>query len=481
MTDQPTAGHGVVVRAANGDVIRYDPTGLVMRLSDKVIADIALRLGHFGAQADPTSGASNPKTQPTPDSTSAAPGEDLLSGIDAWGVTHKGDWLHFTARLAGAQGVRGFRRHITGGAILGDGPGALVGILGLGGPRAALANPGAPAFPHHIVSTADDIGAVGMAGIEAAPMTDRLEPLREATHEVLVAETILHWQIEKFAPLPLIFARAETDASASAAALAEGRAVENLLVAAQNLKAAATTMGKKAKIAAICLDYALEHLGDDPRAYRDGMLAVMTRLSDGLGVLGFDKPLFVARFEGGLAPNMDSAAAVIAGQWELAWNHGDHKLIYAAPNHAFPHDAFHRPTAEGRRQMAEMTAHAIAAGESWRCPVLHLAEWEPGQSPVIRVTLQAEGPLILTDASPAGFVLHDAPGITITDVAIAADDPKAVLVHLSGRAPGIRLSYGMGQPGAITDNWAMPSRTGGTLSRHALPAIMPVTGGPQNG
>ena len=30
-TDQ-IAGHGVVVRASNGDVIRYDPTGLVMRL-----------------------------------------------------------------------------------------------------------------------------------------------------------------------------------------------------------------------------------------------------------------------------------------------------------------------------------------------------------------------------------------------------------------------------------------------------------------
>ena len=31
---------GVIIRAENGDVIRYDETGLVLRLSDKVIADI---------------------------------------------------------------------------------------------------------------------------------------------------------------------------------------------------------------------------------------------------------------------------------------------------------------------------------------------------------------------------------------------------------------------------------------------------------
>jgi hypothetical protein len=44
-SDSDAPGHGVVVRAQNGDVIRYDPSGLVMRLSDKVIADIALRMG----------------------------------------------------------------------------------------------------------------------------------------------------------------------------------------------------------------------------------------------------------------------------------------------------------------------------------------------------------------------------------------------------------------------------------------------------
>ena len=466
--DTLIAGHGVVVRAKNGDVIRYDPTGLVMRLSDKVIADIALRLGG----ADDAAGAVRLKAHPTQDSPTDAGADDLLDGIDAWGVARDGDWLRFTARLDGAQGVRGFRRHITGGAILGDGPGAVLGILGLGGPRAALANPGAPAFPHHIVSAADDIGAVGMAGIEAAPVTDRLEPLREATHEVLVAETILHWQIEKFAPLPLIFARAETDASASAADLAGGRAVENLLIAANNLKAAAARMGKRAKIAAICLDYALEHLGDDPHAYRDGMLSVMMRLTAGLGKLGFDTPLFVTRFEAGRSPEMSHA--VIKGQWELSWNHADHRLIVSAPSYAFARDAYDRPTDAARRQMAEMTAYAIAAGADWRCPTLHLAEWEGGDAPVIRVTAQGDGPLVLDPGLPHGFALIGADAPRIEGVTIAADDPQAVLVSVSKRAEGLKLAYAAGGPGALHDDWGAPSRTGVTLHRWALPAILPV-------
>ncbi|WP_439140568.1 hypothetical protein, partial [Roseicyclus sp.] len=454
--DEPLiAGHGVVVRAQNGDVIRYDPTGLVMRLSDRVIADIALRLGQRVTDA-------GPEVRQTAHPT-APPSDDLLDGIDAWGVSQDGDWLRFTARMPGAQGVRGFRRHIEGGAILGDGPGAVLGILGLGGPRAALASPGAPDFPHHIVSAADDIGAVGMAGIEAAPETDRLDPLREATHEALVAETILQWQVEKFAPLPLIFARAETDPSASAAGLARGRAVANLLIAAGNLKAAAALMGKRAKILAICLDYALEHLGDDPTAYRDGMLSVMARLSDGLGALGFDQPLFVARFEAGL--DQDSAAAVIKGQWEVSWNHGDHRLIHSAPSYSFARDAYDRPTEDARRQMAEMTAHAIAMGEDWRCPTLYLAEWEPGEAPVIRVTAQSDGPLVLAEGLAHGFSLIGAEVPQIDRVSVAPDDPQAVLLHLTARAEGLQLAYGAGSFGALRDDWAMPSRTGAMLHR----------------
>jgi len=472
--ETPIAGHGVIVRASNGAVIRYDPTGLVMRLSDRVIADIALRLGQT-ADAGPEM---RPKAHPA----EAVDTDALLDGIDAWGVAQEGDWLRFTARMPGAQGIRGFRRHVDGGAILGDGPGAVLGILGLGGPRAALATPGAPAFAYHIVAPEDDIGAVGMAGIETAPETDRLEPLRECPLAALVAETILHWQIDKIAPLPLIVARVETDASASATDLAKGRAVENLIVAAANLKAAAARMGKRAKLLAVCLDYALEHVTGDAVAYRDGMLAAMTRIEAGLGALGHDQPLFVAVFEAGLDPV--GAAPVLEGQWELAWNHGDHRLIHAAPSYMFARDRFDRPTEAARRQMAEMTAAAIAEGPDWRCPTLFLAERETGAPGVIRVTAQGLGPLVIDGDAPAGFtLLGDTSGAIITAVEIAQDDAQAILIRCD-RPPagaGLRLGYAAGIAGALRDGWEMESRTGTRLHRWALPAILPVHAGKTGG
>ncbi len=473
--------HGVVVRAKNGDVIRYDPTGLVMRLSDRVIEDIALRMGHRAE----TSAVSTPRAGLTTASPPAA--EDALEGVDAWNIRSDGDWLRFTARLPGAQGVRGFLRHCDGGAILADGPGAVLGILGLGGPRAALATPGAPAFPQHIVAPADDIGAVGMAGVEPAPETDRLEHLREVTHEALVAETLLHWQMADYAPLPLIVTRAETDSSASAADLAKGPALDNLLQAAKNLKSAATLMGKRAKILAVCLDYALEDLTGDPIAYRDGMLAAMKAVEDGLWSLGFDKPLFVARFENGLAQG--DAAGVLAGQWELSWNHGDHNLVYSAPAYMFEHDRFDRPTEAARRQMAKLTAAAIRDGANWRCPIFFLAEHVAGDRRVIRVTVQAASAGLRldepegtgTDQSLGFALLDDTSGATITKVEIDPDDPLALLVHCD-RAPegdGLRLCYAAHGAGGVSDLWGMATDDGAELRRYALPAILPVHDGPK--
>jgi hypothetical protein len=471
---QEKPGHGVVVRAPNGDVIRYDPTGLVMRLSDRVIEDIALRLGTAPATASP------------------AMDQTLLEDIDAWDIRAEGDWLRFTARLDGRQGVRGFLRHRDGGAILGDGQGAVMGVLALGGPRAALATPGRSAYPHHVVAPADDIGAVGMAGIEAAPDTDRLEPLRECTHEALVAETLLDWRMEAFAPLPLFVARAETDASPTAADLARGQAVANLATAAHNLRAAATLMGRRARIAAVCLDYALEDLSEDAAAYRDGMLAAMASVEAALAAEGFDTPLFVARFENGL-PDAAPAAA-LEGQWELSWNHGDHRLVHSAPAYMFALDAHDRPTAEARRQMAEMTAAAIVAGTDWRCPVLHLAEREAGAEETIRVTLQAGEDLVLDAEDPLGagpamgFRLTGAEnGAAIREVAIAPDDPKAILLRSDRRPEGadLRVAYAVTAEGdarratgAVRDTWSLESRTGTRLHRWALPAHLPVRGGP---
>ncbi|WP_224815703.1 hypothetical protein [Hasllibacter sp. MH4015] len=476
MTDDPDndddliEGHGIVLRARNGDVIRYDPSGLVMRLSDKVVEDIALRLP----------GADRPAAHPS--SPGHAPA-DAPDGIDAWDARQDGDWLRFTARLPGKQGVRGFRRHVDGGDIIAEPGGALLGLLGIGGARAALASPGGSTFPQHILAPADDIGAVGHNGIEVAQDRDRLEHLREMTHEALAAETILDWRMDDHGPLPVFVTRVETDASATAADLAKGRALQNLLIAARNLKAAADAMGQKAKVLAVTLDFALEDHSDSAIAYRDGMLSVMEAISDGLWKMGFDRPLFVARFEPGL-PNIAPQAA-LEGQWELSWNHGDHRLIHSAPAYMFALDAYDRPTEMARRQQAEMTACAIAEAATWKCPTLHLAELE---GEVLRVAARATGPLLIDPDDPlqagpgAGFALlgctNDA---TIKQVEIASDDPQTILLQLSKSPKGsdLRLAYACaGQfAGALRDGWHLDSVTGARLHRWALPANLPITHG----
>lgn len=479
-------GHGVIVRAANGDVIRYDPTGLVMRLSDLVIADIALRLG--ASQGGPRPGGSGPEQART---SETGPDATALEDIDAWDIRTEGAWHRFTARLSGRQGVRGFRRHVDGGAILGDGPGPLQAVFGLGGASAALASPGASTYPHHVVAPADDIGAVGMAGIETAMRTDRLEPLRECTHEAFVAETLLDWRMDAFAPLPLFVVRAETEAATTAAALAGGKAVENLGVAAENLAAAAASMNRKARVAAVCLDYGLEDASTSAASYRDGMLATMDAVAAVLGRAGFDRPLFVARVESGLPEACP--APVLEGQWELAWNHGDHRLVHSAPAYMFERDAFDRATDTARRQMAEMTAAAIVEAASWRCPVLHLAEREASDASTIRVIAQGEGDLVLDANDPLGAgatrgfrLIGDTEGASVTEVVIAPDDARAVLIRCD-RAPrgaDLRLAYAItlpgddrGATGALRDGWSLDSRTGVSLHRWALPAVLPVTGG----
>lgn len=490
-----TPGYGVVLRAKNGDVIRYDPSGLVLRLSDRVVADIALRLPDHGAAQGPDMSAPGgapdlaPGTAPEP--------ADPPDGVDGWNARRDGDWLRFTARLPGAQGLRDFRQSLDGGDIIADAPGPVLGILGLGGARAALANAGGAEFPYHVVAPADDIGAVGHAGVDRAADLDRFEQLREMTHEALVAQTILHWRLADYGPLPLFMARVETDAATTAAELASGRALENLLIAARNLRAGAAAMGRPARVLAVTLDFALEDRSASALAYRDGMLAVMEAVSAGLWALGFERPLFVARLESG-RPDLAPQAA-LDGQWELGWNHGDHRLVHSAPAYMFALDEYDRPTGAARLQQAEMTACAIAGSGSgsgagsgsvagsgaWKCPILHLAERE---GKTIRVTARADGPLMLDPADPfgagkqAGFALTGcANGATIRSVAIAGDDPQTILITLSKVPEGddLRLAYACaGQTGgALRDLWRMDSATGSPLHRWALPAHLPVTGG----
>lgn len=488
---EPQPGHGVLVRARNGDVIRYDSTGLVLRLSDRVIADIAMRLG------TPGGAAAAPEPEPIDEEEVLA----RLEKIDAWNVRTEAGALRFTARLPGRQGQRDFRMERANGTVTADAPGRVLGILAIGGPRAALATTEPAGYPYHILAPGDDIGAVGVAGTETAPVTDLLDPLREMTHEALIAETFLDWQMAKHAPLPLFVIRAETDSSADAAALARGAALDNLLIAAGNIRRAASRLGKSARLYAVVLDFALEDLRHDALGYRDAMLDLMERIKTGLAAIGFDAPVFVARFDAG-RPGQ-APPAVIEGQWELMWNHGTHRFIGSAPDYMFDFDEYDRPTATSRRRMAEMSAAAIAAEAAttrhdpplergWRCPILHLAEIEPGAEPVLRVTARALGPLTLVPgagtgfARPVGFALVGAATAPrIVSARIDPKDPQAVLLHLDRRPDAgeeLRLSYGYGQPDAnavfaLRDDWQLDSAAGERLHRWAMPAWLPVRAG----
>ncbi|MDB2501529.1 hypothetical protein N9X03_03475 [Planktomarina temperata] len=85
-----------IIRAQNGDVIVADETGLRMRLSDRVIEDIAMRLGKsghgFGAmqQRDDTNnflGDVDPSSQA--EELSYFIGEN----IDCWGIRDHGHFI----------------------------------------------------------------------------------------------------------------------------------------------------------------------------------------------------------------------------------------------------------------------------------------------------------------------------------------------------------------------------------------------------
>lgn len=483
MPDQPgspmdSPARGVILRAANGDVIGYDETGLILRLSDRVVADLAerLRLSSGG-------GASEPSGQATP----------LPDDLDAWNIREDGDWFLFDANLPGDQGPRGFRRHRTGGAIIAQARGPLLGILGIGGARAALANPGDGAFPWHVLAPADDIGAVGHAGVDLAMETAHLEPLREQTHEALLAEVLLCDRRAKHKSLSLFVVRAETDTSASAADLGNGPAVENLERAMASLLAAAAAQGTRARLLAVMLDYCLEDVSGSATGYRDGMLALMARLTGKANALGLPAPRFLATFDCGTHQITEGAA--LDGQWELSWNHADHALTFVAPGYMFALDDTGRLTDAGRRAKATIAAVALTAleeGQDWFCPTIQLAE-RAGKD--IRLTCKAMDRLVIDKTDPfeagktAGFRLGGVTnGARITGVAADKDDPRSLILKCSVRPEGdsLAVAYAAGAApwsgpgpanrGALRDAWEKAGSDGQTLHRWALPARLKVTG-----
>lgn len=472
MAEQQIPPEGVILRAENGDVIRYDETGLILRLSDKVITDISARL------------ELKPQAVALAD---ALPLPDLPDDIDLWAARREGDWVFFQANLPGADSARGYRRHVSGGAVIAEARGPLMAVLGIGGARAGLGSPGPARFRWHVMAPADDIGAVGMGGEGEAAATDALEPLRELTVEALIADEVLARRRAAHQPLPLIVARAETDMAPTAHDLGTGAAVANLDQGFANLVAASARLGVGAQVLAVVLDYTLEDLTGDGTAYRDGMISLMERITRGMAKHGLARPVFLSAFDCGT--QSVTRGPGLEGQWELSWNHGDHRLVFAAPSYAFQMDDTGRLTDAGRAEKAVLLAEALMAvqgGGKWLCPVIQLAEWSEGG---IRLICEAQEALVIDGGDPfgagklAGFALEGVTnGAKITGVAVDTTDPKAVVLKCSQRPEGeVFVTYAHA---AAAVRGPYPANRGalradfgdGAVRRWALPARLKLTG-----
>lgn len=454
MSDTPKPPSTVVLRARNGDVIRADETGLEMRLSDRVIDDIGARLGR-AERLDP----------------------GLLGDVDAWALARDGDWLRFQALMPGTPHPRGYLRRAAGGDIFAETGGPVLGLLSLGGSRRACGRGGRPAFAWHLVCPDDEIGAVGMAGLEPAAPTDRLATLRDQTLDSAIADAVLRARADQGRALPLIYLRSECDRSASLADLTGGPALDNLLTAAANLKSAAESLGKRARLLAVGVDFLREDIATPLDGFAPAMRALLARLEDGLWQAGYAAPLFLSLFDG-------SEPDRIPAQWDLAARPGAQRLVFSAPSYACAQDRWFRLTPEGLAARAMIEAAAVEecdAGRGWSCPVPLLAEFGSDRQEIVLRT-NAERPLVLDPDDPfgagpaGGFTLAGGPeGLEITDLRIG-DAPCDVILRLNRPAPraGLRLRYGWAVPGRVRDDWGSALFPG--ARRWCLPAELEVHG-----
>lgn len=481
-----------ILQAENGDIVRYDETGLVMRLSDRVVEDIASRLGAKG-----WSGAAA-QSGPAGETPAEDADVELPETLDAWSVRRDGEWLRFTANPQGKSGPRGFMCKGLHGTVVADTPTPLLGLFAIGGSRASVASTIPCDYPHHIVAPGDDIGAVGLDGEEEAKSLATVHPLREMSHEALVAQALLNNALARRHALPLFFVRAETDGSQNAAGLAKGMAFENLVKAVRNMRAAATDMGKRGEILGVFLDFSLEDVVSSADAYRDGMIEVMENISRAFSNDGIPAPRFFSFFECGTRDATEDST--LEGQWQLAWNNAGHDLSIIAPSYMFALDQDGRLTDASYALRAGIAAEAVAltrAGEPWRCPVLHLAECD---GKVLRVTAQCEGALVLDQDDPFGagphygFALEGVGQDTVIEkVEIDPEDPKALLITCSTEIAGAEsyLRYasgrqpvgGAGYPsncGSLRDDYAAALHheetlySAGLVRRWALPARLKI-------
>ncbi|TXI06170.1 MAG: hypothetical protein E6Q73_00880 [Pseudorhodobacter sp.] len=436
--------------------------------------------------------AAEPGTEPDGEALAAL----HLDDIDGWDLRQKGEWLTFTANMPGYDRPRQFRRLIAPleakeiSHVIADAPGPLLGILTLGGARSAKTLRLPPAFPCHILTSADGIGPAGLSGTAEATALSHLHRVHAMTQETLLAEAYLQARAAETKSLPLIFVRNESDGSADIAELAEGMAFRNLMIAARNLRDAAARLGKEARLLCVRLNYGLEDVRSDETAFRAGMVRLLDKLTAGLLALGFDRPVFLANFDCGIADQSDHPAMRTYGT--LAWSHGLHDFILPQPAYGLAHDSYGRLTPDAMRQLAGIELAALTQVRPqnwWFCPMGLLAE---ASDATIRVRFRAMGDLEIDAADPfqageaAGFTLDNAQGVEIAGVSLSPDDPQDVLIRLNrAPKPGLRLRYGIGAApapgqttpparGALREKMVLRLADGAPYFRWALPFVLDV-------
>lgn len=474
-------GRTILLSAENGPVLAADETGLVMRLSDRVVADIAQRIGAALPPASPAALPAGDPAGPAPTTLDAA----ILGDIDAWDVMPDDEWLRFSARLPGAEGPRRYLRHASGPAILAETPGPVLGLFSLSGGRRFNAPSALPEFPYHLanISPQDDEG-------EAQRLFDNLH---HSGINVYTACASLRRRHDACRALPLF--------ATASALLPPGRFgadtdLTALRLSLHRFAALAAARGKPARIAAIAVEIGSDHVADgmDAGGFHAAGLSLLDAVNAAAVEAGFAPPRFLLTLDcGGWWGTPASRARIAAeGFGLLALRPGSHEVTIAGATAGLDQDRLGQPTAGAIARQAELESRALEAvmarGE-FTAPLLCLAERE--DAGVLRAVFKSGAPLVIDPGDPmqagpaAGFAISGGPAAPdIATVEIHPQDDRAIRITLDGELPADRewrLDYAMphgpgaGRPGwngALRDEWRAVPGDGAETCRWAIPASL---------
>ncbi|NHF73017.1 hypothetical protein [Paracoccus xiamenensis] len=464
----------ILLSAENGPILAADETGLVLRLSDRVVADLARRLAALpGAQphAEPNS--------VTAQAAAAIPLDPAILGdIDGWDVTRQGDWLSFTARLPGADGPRRYLRHISGTGVLAQTPGPVRGIFSIAGGRRFNAPSLSPDFPFHILGTAAFEDAD-----EDPPLFDNL---RHCGLDADLAAALLRRRHADFRALPLF---------ACAACPREGD-LAPFRAALDRFAALGAALHKAPRVAAICLEVSADQVAPDQNAdaFHHALLSQLDTIAQAVAEAGLPPARMLMTLDCGGWWGSDPTRARIAaeGLCRLALCPGTHDLTLTGSTASLTQDRLGQPLRASALIQAELESRALealAGRENWTAPILCLVERDGPRG--LRALFKSAAPLVIDTGDPmgagplAGFALSGAPeGIEISEIGIDPQDPRAIRLTLNADLPrevAARLEYAMprapdpdsrlpGWAGALRDDWQGETGTGAPVYRWALPA-----------